>query len=58
MLTMTGRPIGIAMLKCPQCGKIYTKQKECFSKKQATNWSSWMMRNYKGICPECYGKKA
>lgn len=56
MLTMTGRPIGIAMLRCPKCGKVYTRKKECFNRRQADSWSAWMMKNYKGVCPECYRK--
>jgi len=58
MITMTERPIGTAMLRCPKCGKVYTRKKECFNQKQAASWSAWMMRNYKGVCPECYKREA
>lgn len=57
MLTMTGKPIGMAMLRCPKCGRSYSKKKECYNQKQAISWSAWMMRNYKGVCSECYENK-
>ena len=54
MITMTGKPIGMAMLRCPKCGSIYTRRKVCYNRKQADSWSVWMQKNYKGVCPDCY----
>lgn len=54
MRTMTGSYIASVWLHCPKCGRTYTKRKECYNRKQAASWSSWMAQNYKGICPECY----
>lgn len=54
MKTITGKYIATALLRCPQCGKAYTKNKECYNQKQASSWSTWMMRNYKGVCTECW----
>lgn len=48
MKTITGKHIGIAMLRCPKCGSIYTRRKVCYNRKQADSWSAWMQRNYNG----------
>ena len=58
MKTITGKYIATALLHCPQCGRTYSRKKECYNNKQASSWTAWMMQNYKGTCPECYGKKA
>lgn len=44
----------VAWLRCTKCGKTYTRRKMCYNRKQAGSWSAWMVKNYKGICPECY----
>ena len=54
MRTLTGKYIATALLRCPQCGRTYSRKKECYNNKQASSWSAWMMRNYKGVCPECW----
>ena len=54
MLTITGKHIATALLRCPKCGSIYTRRKVCYNRKQADSWSAWMMKNYRGVCPECY----
>ena len=54
MKTMTGKHIATALLRCPKCGSIYVRRKVCYNRKQADSWSVWMMKNYKGVCPDCY----
>ena len=57
MRLLDGRYQASAWLRCPKCGKAYIKRKMCYNRKQVDNWVAWMMKNYKGICPECYSKK-
>lgn len=58
MRTITGKHIATALLRCPKCGRTYSRKKECYNQAQALSWSAWMMKNYRGVCPECYRKEA
>jgi len=54
MRTLTGTYLTSVLLHCPQCGRTYIRRKECYNQRQASSWCNWMMRNYKGVCPDCY----
>ena len=54
MLTLSGKYEASAWLRCPKCGKTYTRKKMCYNRNQAASWVAWMVKNYTGVCPECW----